>query len=244
MDHTSDIESNRLLLSPPGNTALWVASVIFVVATVMALSIDMSVAGYFRVVKLPGDLRRCVGFSEVFGHGLGVTLLILTAAILDRRGWRCFVILSFYAFGSGLLADVLKTLIARSRPYYVADLSVSVWDTFQGWLPILHGIDLRQGNTAFPSAHTATAVGLAIGLSRLYPRGRIMFSFFAMLTALQRITALAHFPSDTLGGAAAGCLWGATLSQPWSITTRMMRAGKSGNGESCEASLVAARKCA
>jgi membrane-associated phospholipid phosphatase len=53
---------------------------------------------------------------------------------------------------------------------------------------------------SFPSAHSATAVGLAIGLSWLYPRGRWLFAAFAGLAILQRLDADAHYCSDVLAG--------------------------------------------
>ena len=59
----------------------------------------------------------------------------------------------------------------------------------------------------FPSAHAATAVGLAIALGVLYPRGRWLFIAFAFLAGLQRIEAQAHFASDVLAGAAVACPW-------------------------------------
>ena len=52
-------------------------------------------------------------------------------------------------------------------------------------------------------------MGLAIALAAIYPRGRWLFAAFALLACLQRIHALAHFPSDILAGAAIGCLVGA-----------------------------------
>ena len=59
---------------------------------------------------------------------------------------------------------------------------------------------------SFPSAHTATAVGLAIGLSWMYPRGRWLFAVFAALVACQRMQSCAHYLSDTLFGATVGFL--------------------------------------
>jgi undecaprenyl-diphosphatase len=65
---------------------------------------------------------------------------------------------------------------------------------------------------SFPSAHAATAVGLAIGLSALHPRGRWLFAAFALLAVVQRIEAQAHFSSDVLAGAAVGCAAAAAVS--------------------------------
>ena len=107
------------------------------------------------------------------------------------------------AAGSGLAAQLMKLTVLRQRPRSVADLQVSVWSTFQGWFPFTSGgRDLHS----FPSGHTATAVGLAVGLSFLLPRGRWLFAIFAALAAMQRIESQAHFLSDTLAGGALACL--------------------------------------
>ncbi len=63
-----------------------------------------------------------------------------------------------------------------------------------------------SASQSFTSAHTATAVGLALGLGWLFPRGRWLFVGFAVLVAMQRIVGPYHFVSDTLWGAAIGCL--------------------------------------
>jgi membrane-associated phospholipid phosphatase len=47
---------------------------------------------------------------------------------------------------------------------------------------------------------------LALALSALYPRGRLLFLALALCSACQRIEEGAHHPSDILAGAAVGCL--------------------------------------
>ena len=76
-----------------------------------------------------------------------------------------------------------------------------VAESFGRWFPLLGEGSAGQ---SFPSAHTATAVGLAIALSWLYPRGRWMFATLALLVACQRIESGYHFASDTIFGAAVG----------------------------------------
>ena len=71
---------------------------------------------------------------------------------------------------------------------------------------ISHDRGQDSGLQSFPSAHTATAAGLAMGLAWLFPRGRWMFSALAALVACQRVVVGAHFPSDTMVGAAVGCV--------------------------------------
>jgi membrane-associated phospholipid phosphatase len=47
---------------------------------------------------------------------------------------------------------------------------------------------------------------LAVALGWLYPRGRWLFAAFAVMVACQRMEGGAHYLSDTLVGAAIGCL--------------------------------------
>jgi membrane-associated phospholipid phosphatase len=103
---------------------------------------------------------------------------------------------------AGGLADLLKMLVLRTRPYECA-LDGTVWSTFGQWFPVL---GIGSPGQSFPSAHTATAVGLAAALIWLYPQGRLLFSLLAALVGCQRIACGVHYLSDVLVGAAVGCL--------------------------------------
>lgn len=194
---------------------LWITAAVLTALAAGAVSLDLPLANTIHDHGLPEPLRRPVRLAEVFGWGGSVALLILTAAVLDRRGWRIVPRLALGALGAGLLADGVKFLVARLRPA-AADLSGSVQDTFVAWLPLLNGHTLGRpyGHTlqSFPSAHAATAAGLAVGLAALYPRGRWLFVAFAVLACLQRMDAQAHFASDVMAGAALGCIVGALLA--------------------------------
>ena len=188
-------------------TKTFILAGIFALAGLLALWADMPVARYCDYLRVegrwPGDLERLFNMSEVFGHGFGVLFILLTVFVLDPKHRRTIPRLAAAAYGSGLAANCIKMLIARWRPHSF-DLSVaSVWDTFGGFMAFGAGGSRIQ---SFPSAHTATAVGLAIALAWLYPRGRWLFAFFALLVACQRMQSGAHFPSDVLFGAAVGCL--------------------------------------
>lgn len=194
---------------------LWVAAAVFIALAAAAVFLDLPLANYLHDHGLPEPLRRPVRLAEIFGWGGSVALLILTAAVLDRRSWRIVPRLAMGALGAGLLADGVKFLVARLRPA-AADLSGNVQDTFVAWLPLLNGHSLERpyGHAlqSIPSAHAATAAGLAVGLAALYPRGRWLFVAFAVLACLQRMDAQAHFASDVLAGAALGCFVGALLA--------------------------------
>ena len=167
-----------------------------------ALYVDLPLARFVGLGKVPGDLARLVTLSEAFAYGGTVALIILLAVRLDGRGWRVAPRLAITAFGAGLLADGIKLLIARERPS-IANLSGHVFETFVGWLPLFQGNHRLQ---SFPSGHTATAAGLAVALSTLYPRGWWLFASIAALSGFQRIESESHYLSDVLAGAAVAYL--------------------------------------
>jgi membrane-associated phospholipid phosphatase len=193
--------------APAAVRLCWLAAILALLAA-GALWLDMPLARAIKLGHVPGDLARLVRLSEAFAYGGTVALLIVLAATLDPRGWRVAPRLAIAAFGAGLTADFLKLLILRRRPS-AADLSGEITLTFVGWLP---GFADNHRLQSFPSAHTATAVGLAIALSSLYPRGRWLFAMFAVLAGFQRIESHAHFLSDVLAGAAVACLIGAVCT--------------------------------
>jgi membrane-associated phospholipid phosphatase len=182
-----------------------------------AVIVDSGMTSFCRAGKVPGDLRKVVTLAEVFGHGAGVALILLATAALDPLGLKRLPYLAACAYGSGLVADVGKLLVVRTRPG-ISDLTHSAQATFLGWRPLIE-LPLAPGQSkslyqSFPSGHTATAVGLAIGLSYVYPRGRWFFAAMACLAAAQRICDGHHFLSDTLVGASVALGW-CGLILPW-----------------------------
>lgn len=223
------VEAQSLVASTPPRVfsasqgGEWKRGRIFVVALCLALAaacallIDIPVAVWAGEVRLPGDLKRVIRLAEVFGFGATVVLIILTAAVLDRRTWRIGLRLAASALGAGIVADGVKLLVARQRPRFADIDSTTALDTFSTWLPALNG-DAHSSAygyewQSFPSAHSATAAGLAVGLALLHPRGRWLFAAFAALACFQRIDAEAHYLSDCLAGAAIGCVVAAVAAR-------------------------------
>ncbi|RMG05047.1 MAG: phosphatase PAP2 family protein [Planctomycetota bacterium] len=206
---------------PRMSPVVWGWIVVFVVAAPIAFSIDLPAAGWFHAGNVPKAFREIFALSEVFGHGLGVVLIVATVWALDaRRRWAVPRLLAG-AWCAGLAADVIKALVGRIRPRDLLapgqPIVHSVWNTFTGWLPVVHA-DVH--GHSFPSAHTATAFGLAVSLASIYPRGAWWFYVLACLVACQRLDCSAHYPSDVLAGAAVGLLIGvihrnATLQSRW-----------------------------
>lgn len=173
------------------------------VAVLVSFAIDLPVAEMAKRGNQPRWVRwvsELLENAETFGHGIGATLIIIGVFVLDQDRRRLFPQLLAGSLGAGLLANALKLLVIRSRPRSIEVLPDTVAATFGGMWSHSAGGDSQS----FPSAHTATAVGLAVMLSAFYPRGRWYFTTLAILVGIQRIHCSAHFPSDVFAGATVG----------------------------------------
>ncbi len=168
---------------------------------VLAISIDVPVSQWWSTQGLPGDLRKLVTLAEFFGHGCGAALILVGFFVLLPNRRRQLPRLTACAFASGMLANVGKGLVQRTRPYEF-DYTSPITASFTEWFPFFG----EHADQSFPSGHTALAFGLAVGLLALFPRGRWLFLAYASLAACQRMNANVHFLSDVLCGAAVGCL--------------------------------------
>jgi membrane-associated phospholipid phosphatase len=187
----------------------------------LALTIDLPVAAWCKGGHLPRELMRIMNLSEIFAHGTGATILLITALVLDpslamptlawpqfqpRGAQQEFARMIAAVTTGGLLADGVKLIVDRVRPR-AADLALhsSVLDTFaEAAVAAVTGS--RADINSFPSGHAAVAAALAAALSWHYPRGRLLFWLFALSASLQRVATSAHFPSDICFGAAVGLL--------------------------------------
>jgi len=221
---------------------LWRLAALLSVFGVVAMSIDVPLANWARHENSPRALQKLCSLSEIFGHGMGIALILLVIGVLDPRRRCTLPRIATAALGSGLMANVLKLLVARDRPYHF-DFSGSSSETFLQLFPLLSN---TSGEQSFPSSHVATAAGLAIVLARYYPRGSWLFPMFAALAGGQRVLEQAHFLSDVFWGAAVGCIFAplcvygsrlsaafdrleARLTKRWDILSRDHRPRRVGN---------------
>lgn len=172
---------------------------------------DIQVSSKAFSSRVPGDIRRLVQFAEVFAHSAGCTVILGTLLWIDVPNRKKLLQATLFIALCAIVSNAAKYVIPRSRPYtYDELLPSSSWETFgspltESWFD--------EAIRSFPSGHSATAVAMAIGLSFVYPRGKVLFFAMAALAAAQRLFSGAHFLSDIFAGItisfflAAGWIW-------------------------------------
>lgn len=178
------------------------AVLVLVALSALALQVDADVTSARHSKFLSGDFRRIITLSEIFAHGFGIAVVIYMLWVLapDRRKW--IPRLAVCAILPGVAVQGIKLFVARYRPgHYYPEFIDQVAQTWVGILP--NGqLNFEYTSQSFPSAHAATAVGFAIGLTWLFPKCRNLFIGLAALAAFQRVFSGAHWLSDVLFGAA------------------------------------------
>lgn len=184
----------------------WVLILCLFSLAVAALPFDAIITANRRSGILAGDVRRIIQLSEFFGHGFGLAVVGYMIWVLAPAKRRFLPRLIACTVLPGLVVHAIKTLVARRRPgFYYPEFTDNGAETWLGILP--EGIPNHEYLTqSFPSAHAATAFGLAIALSWMFPQGRHAFFVFASLAALQRVVYGAHWASDVFVGSAFGIL--------------------------------------
>ncbi|HEX5470315.1 MAG TPA: phosphatase PAP2 family protein [Lacipirellulaceae bacterium] len=139
--------------------------------------------------------------QNVGGNGFAVAVLILAAVYLSRTKLSRVPLLVSIALGGGLLADTVKMCVSRTRPHSTDLATATFFSTFHGLLPFLSA---HSGGQSFPSGHAATAIGFAVAMSLIYPRGRWFFGLLAVTVAAIRIIVHAHYLTDVTAGLMLG----------------------------------------
>src|SRR5437868_1862509 len=93
-----------------------------------ALSVDLPLARWLATGPFPAWFHKLILLSEAFAHAMGVAMILLAVWLLDPSSRRAMPRLLAASLGAGLLADLMKTLIARARPqaFALGDVSKTV----------------------------------------------------------------------------------------------------------------------
>lgn len=135
-------------------------------------------------------------------------LTLIIAAMLaawHRRRGQAAVLMLLTAI-PGLLANILKWMVGRTRPFKLEGIldqpAPFVLHPFRDGL---YGL-FHQSNLAFPSGHSATAFATAAALAILLPRWQAVFFVVAGVVGLERMAENAHYLSDVVAAAGISIL--------------------------------------
>ena len=126
------------------------------------------------------------------GIGWIVLALLLLIPRKTRRTGAAMGVALLLGFLTGNL--LLKNCIARTRPF--------VWD------PTITLLIEKPSEYSFPSGHTLASFECAVAIFCCNRKGGIAALIFAALIAFSRLYLQVHYPTDVLGGAILGTLWG------------------------------------
>lgn len=132
-------------------------------------------------------------FKVITYAAVGGTIWVVAAALLAWRARRPILPTTILAgavvWGADGIANLLKAVTNRPRPYNVMRLHILI---------------ARPSSGSFPSQHTTTAFAGATLLSFLWPKGWPVFFIAAVLVGFSRLYLGVHYPTDVLAGAAIG----------------------------------------
>lgn len=160
--------------------------------------IDQPVAYYFHDFNFRSTQPILVGITYLGTNKLYIAGLFLLALFfryvkphkqVEKRVWflwLCVVI-------PNVICTVLKILCGRARP----DL------LFNEHIYGFFGLKTNSLFWSFPSGHTSTVMGLALGLCILFPYYYAAFILVGLIVVLSRVLLTYHYLSDVL---AAGYL--------------------------------------
>ena len=218
----SDSMDAALSEAAPGMRGYWFLTAIFLGLGLFAFQYDFLFASPDNLDSLPGDLKRVFDLSEIFAHGFGIVLIAVGIWNLVPEKRRFVPRIICCAMLPAATVQLVKVFFGRNRPvtFLQPDLSVrfpaDISETWQGWMPA-ETFNVQYMTQSFPSGHTATVCGLAIGLGWVFPRGRILFFSVALLATMQRVTSLAHWSSDVCFGAAIAFMMAGALTHNWGL---------------------------
>ena len=131
--------------------------------------------------------------------------ILLVAGLLTRRARLAggAVVLAASVALAGILANLAKFLIGRSRPKMLRESGIFDLDPFSA----------TYDWNSFPSGHASTGGAIAGALWILLPRWRPLWALVGLAIPLSRVVVGAHYLGDALVGGVLGAVAGVVLAE-------------------------------
>jgi membrane-associated phospholipid phosphatase len=173
------------------------AAAVLAITTVVALDgVPAWEVDLFDAFNGLSDLLEPVLWAPMQLGSLFGPVVVAAGSWWAWRRWRPTVGALVVGLIAWQLAKVVKDEVQRGRPVSVLDDYVERWGS-------------PTDGLGFVSGHSAVAFALATVLSPYLRRPWRWTAYgVAAVVAIARIHVAAHFPLDTIGGAALGCLLG------------------------------------
>lgn len=174
-------------------TRPWVVIAYFGLTLLSFCYFDKAIAVYFYQLQPSFYLKivhwiTWLGFSVLYFSIFLITALFLRYIRMNQKGeeraW--FLLLSVVIPGG--LCHIFKIIFGRARP------GLWVHDHLYGF----YWFKTQNLFWSFPSGHTSVIMGVAFGLSIVFPRYLAAFILAGLLVASSRIVLHFHFLSDVL----------------------------------------------
>jgi len=181
--------------------ALWMCPIILIEVTILSyLFFDQRAVLWLH--EHPNSWHRqpwLDGLRQLGKAYIPIWLLLLWTCITDR--WRPTVVTWVALLLVCVTVCSLKLLVHRPRPHRP--------DAVSSQLAAKERHTSLHSGLSFPSGDTASAFAIATVLSLCAASPSALAFFLAAgFVGLLRVTAIHHYPSDVMAGAAIGVLWG------------------------------------
>jgi membrane-associated phospholipid phosphatase len=178
------------LMPPRGTSSLWPVRILT----------DFGKVAY--VLGLLAAALIAIGLVIPLGKGPSRTRLLHLGTQVQY--------LFFSVLASALMAELIKWVVGRGRPFVGGKANPFNFAPFNG----------TEAFSSFPSTHAVTSCALAFAVAAIWPKTRVAMVIYALLILASRLVLLAHHPSDVVAGGLVGVL-GAMAVRYWFAARRL-----------------------
>jgi len=197
-----------------------------VVVTVLVATVSMiwfDAAAIHAAARLPTAINETYNVITDYGRSgwflwPSAILVLVTAAARTMAVTRTSqLVLASVAVRSGyvFLAVAIPGLLDTIGKRWIGRVRPSEFGPFT-----YHPLSWNDFYASLPSGHTAAAFSALVAIGSIFPRLRPLLWIYAVTIAMSRVIISAHYPSDTIAGAAVGA-FGAVLVREWFAARRL-----------------------